>query len=212
MNHKLSAMAVALAAAFALPSLASAQFILDTGTPAGGTSYVLSTAGTFAVEFSATAGQTIGTLSAYLTQGAGEPGDTFTYAIYSGAPGNTFLSRYNSREASIFTATGTFETNGWNSTSVSWTPTTTGDYWLALQVLSTADTHGLDLPDEASTSTGTVPAVAFAYASSVTGQYSTASGEPFGIEISAAPEPSTWALMLGGVGLLAFWRMRARRA
>jgi len=29
---------------------------------------------------------------------------------------------------------------------------------------------------------------------------------------AAAPEPSTWALLLGGLGMLAFWRMRTRRA
>lgn len=32
------------------------------------------------------------------------------------------------------------------------------------------------------------------------------------IAIDAVPEPSTWAMMLGGLGLLAFWRLRARRA
>jgi hypothetical protein len=32
------------------------------------------------------------------------------------------------------------------------------------------------------------------------------------LDVAAAPEPSTWALMLGGLGLLAFWRTRARRA
>jgi MYXO-CTERM domain-containing protein len=29
---------------------------------------------------------------------------------------------------------------------------------------------------------------------------------------SPAPEPSTWALLLGGLGLLAFWRIQMRRA
>jgi hypothetical protein len=29
--------------------------------------------------------------------------------------------------------------------------------------------------------------------------------------VLVAPEPSTWAMLLGGLGLLAFWRMRARR-
>jgi PEP-CTERM motif-containing protein len=29
-------------------------------------------------------------------------------------------------------------------------------------------------------------------------------------QISAVPEPSTWALLLGGLGLLAFWRFRTR--
>ena len=32
-----------------------------------------------------------------------------------------------------------------------------------------------------------------------------------GISVAAAPEPSTWAMLLGGLGLLAFWRVRTRR-
>jgi hypothetical protein len=41
------------------------------------------------------------------------------------------------------------------------------------------------------------------------------SGVSFAWELSntqAAPEPSNWALLLGGLGLLAFWHNRARRA
>ena len=35
-------------------------------------------------------------------------------------------------------------------------------------------------------------------------------GTVFSLSIQAAPEPSTWALLLGGLGLLAFWRARRR--
>jgi CHRD domain/PEP-CTERM motif len=37
------------------------------------------------------------------------------------------------------------------------------------------------------------------------------SGEIRG-QLSETPEPSTWALILGGLGLVAFWRMPRRRA
>jgi MYXO-CTERM domain-containing protein len=45
----------------------------------------------------------------------------------------------------------------------------------------------------------------------------TITGDGFGVgatleTVQAAPEPSTWALMLGGFGLLAFWRRRTRHA
>jgi hypothetical protein len=30
--------------------------------------------------------------------------------------------------------------------------------------------------------------------------------------LTELPEPSTWALLMGGLGLLAFWRKRTRRA
>jgi hypothetical protein len=33
-----------------------------------------------------------------------------------------------------------------------------------------------------------------------------------GTPVAAIPEPSTWAMLLGGVALLMFWRMRTRRA
>jgi len=37
-------------------------------------------------------------------------------------------------------------------------------------------------------------------------------GTVFAYDLQSAPEPSTWALCLGGLGLLAFWRLRTRRA
>ena len=37
-------------------------------------------------------------------------------------------------------------------------------------------------------------------------------GGPIGLAVEDVPEPSTWAMLLGGLGLLAFWRLRTRRA
>jgi hypothetical protein len=198
-------------AACALPAVASADFVLDTGVPTGSSVTVLNTAQFLAGEFQIGAGVTVTSLSAYLTQGAGQPGDTFTFDIYSGLPGNTFLSRSSQREAPVFTVSGTFGANGWNSTGVDWTPTTGGDYWLALQVAAPADTKGLDAPDEATASTGTAPALAFAYAGS-SGQYATSGAPAIGLEVTtASPVPLPAAFWLLGSGVLGLGSMVRRR-
>jgi hypothetical protein len=200
----------AIAALFLAPGLASADFILDTGTPTGtGGPQVLNTAQWLAGEFAVTAAETgqAYALSAYLTQGAGQVGDTFTFDVY--AAGTGFTARASSRETPVFTATGTFTGNGWNFSSTDWTPTTAGSYWLALQVSSTTQTKGLDAPVETSASTGTVPALGFAYAPS-SGQYTTTGAQPIGLEISTVPlPPSVWLLasgLLAGLG----WRAKRR--
>jgi hypothetical protein len=209
MNNKIAAFALAFAivAGFILPGNASAQTLLDTGTPAGtGAPIILSTSQWIAGEFAATSGEDITQLAAYLTQGVGQPGDTFTFDIYSSTG---FTSRASQRPAPVLSTTGTFTVNGWNSVSVNWTPTTTGDYWLALQVASTTDTRGLDAPAEASASTGIAPALAFAYAPS-SGQYTTSGAVPVGLMVT--PEPSSWALALLCVGFFGYVRSRLVRA
>jgi hypothetical protein len=199
----------AIAALALLPALASADVILDTGTPTGtGAPQVLSTSQWLAGEFAVSAGD-IGqayALSAYLTQGAGQIGDTFTFDVY--AAGSGFTARANTREAPVFTATGTFTGDGWNFSSTNWTPTTAGSYWLALQVSSTTQTKGLDAPVEASAGTGTVPALGFAYAP-VSGQYTTSGALPIGLEVSAVPLPASFWLLASG--LLAGLGFAARR-
>jgi hypothetical protein len=208
-KKKLLALAGAIAAVVLLPGIASASFILDTGTPTGtGAPVLLNTSQWLAGEFAVTTGETgqAYALSAYLTQGAGEPGDTFTFDIY--AAGSGFTARASSREAPLYTATGTFTANGWNFSSTDWTPATAGDYWVALQVSSTTQTKGLDAPVEASASTGTVPAIAFAYAPS-SGQYTTTSAPAIGLEVSAVPLPAAfWLLGSGMIGLGALARRR----
>jgi hypothetical protein len=192
----------------ALPGIASAAFVLDTGTPTGTTSVVLNSSGWYAAEFSVTAGETINSLSAYLTQGEGTAGNSYTWDIYSTS--GTFTGA--NREAPLFSTTGYFTANGWNTTSVNWTPTTSGLYWVALQVSSSTQTPGLDLPTESSTSTGTVPATAFASAtgSSTNQRYQLETANPVGLEVNAVPLPA--AAWLLGSGLIGFGaRIRRRR-
>jgi hypothetical protein len=199
----------AIAAALLAPGIAAASFVLDTGTPTGtGAPIELTSAQFIAGEFAATAGDTIVDLSAYLTQGAGEPGDTFTFDIYASTG---FTSRSSNRPAPVYTATGTFAANGWNTTAVNWTPSSTGDYWLALQVASPTNTRGLDAPLEASASTGTAPALAFAYAGS-SGQYGLSSAYPIGLEVTdaASPVPLPASAWLLGSALLAGVRSMRR--
>jgi hypothetical protein len=201
MKNQSALIAAAMAAVVLTPGIANAGFVLDTGAPTGSGAPIELTASQFiAGEFAVTAGDTILDLSAYLTQGAGQPGDTFTFDIYANSG---FTSRPSNRPAPLYSATGTFTANGWNSTAVNWTPTATGDYWVALQVASPSNTHGLDAPLESSTSTGTAPALAFAYAGT-NGQYAVSSAYPIGLEVSDAaspvPLPAPLLLLLSGLG------------
>lgn len=191
-----------------IPGIGSATMILDTGTPAGtGLPVRLDATDWYAAKFSVAAGQTITQLSAYLTQGLGAVGNTFTWDIYSDS--GAFLNATSStREKPSFTATGTFGGNGWNTTDVNWTPSAPGLYWVALQVGSKTQTPGLNLPLESSTATGTSPAQAFAYLGT-TGRYAVETNAPIGLQVNAVPLPA--AVWLLGSGLLGLASMRRRR-
>jgi hypothetical protein len=213
MKHfKLIASAGAVAAALLLPGIASASFVLDSGTPTSNSAQpdaLLSSAQWIAAEFAVTSpGVQITQLAAYLTQGVGTIGDTFTYDIYS-ATG--FTGRSNQREL-VYSTTGTFSNNGgWNSVAANWTPTVAGDYWVALQVSSTTQTKGLDAPGagittaSATSPSGTAPALAFAF-TGTNGQYNVESTSapttPFGIEVTESPVPIPAALPLLLSGLI----------
>jgi len=113
----------------------------------------------------------------------------------------------------VYSAMGKFTQNGWNTTAVNWTPTATGDYWLALQVSAPTQTKGLDLPGETSAVTGTAPALGFAYLGSGTNsEYTTLGAPSIGLEVTAAsPVPLPPALWLLGSGILGLGSMVRRR-
>ncbi len=211
-----------LAAALLAPGLASASYVLDTGTPASPTGSpvtLLNTSQFVAAEFDLTsANLPINDLSVYMTTGVGNINDNFTVDIYSAS---SFTGRANQRTL-LYSATGKFTGNGWidvplNTGGNPWTPTATGDYWVALQVSSVTQTHGLDLPGAGiGTTSGTAPALGFAFAGT-NGQYAlestTAPTTPFGIRLSEAtpvPLPATaWLLLSGLGGLVSLARRRA---
>jgi hypothetical protein len=207
---KTTILAAALAAVALLPGIASASFILDTGTPTGSGAALLNTNAFVAGEFSVQKGETITQLAAYLTQGVGQPGDTFIFDIY--AAGSGFTARSSQREIPALSAVGTFTANGWNSTSVNWTAPDTASYWLALQLDPTSSSSGLDLPFETVGSTGSVPALGFAFAGA-SHQYSVANSlQPgVGLEVSVAPVPLPAAVWLLLSGLSAALPMARRR-
>ncbi|MCE0483226.1 MAG: PEP-CTERM sorting domain-containing protein [Methylacidiphilales bacterium] len=64
---------------------------------------------------------------------------------------------------------------------------------------------------EAETTTLGPASIAYTYAPSRGFSYPLP-GYSFDFELLASPEPSTWAMLLGGLGLLAFWRVRSRKA
>ncbi len=203
-----------LAIAGLSPGLASASLILDPGTPPlTGTSAVLNSSDWYAEEFAVTAGETITQLSAFLTQGVGQPNDTFTFDLYSAS--GTFLGATNgTRETVSDSITGTFTANGWNSVSVNWANLTAGNYWLAVQVSSTQQTRGLDLPSESSSSAAaaTAPALAYAFAGS-NHEYGTAGAPDVGLQVTATtPVPLPAAVWLLGSGLVALGGARRRRS
>lgn len=206
MNKKTTLLGGVLAATFLLPGIAGATMLLDTGTPTGtGGPAVLSTASWSAAEFAAQAGEDVTSLAAYVTQstGPGQPGDKFTFDIYSNS---AFIGVRSGSLAPLATVTATYEADGWTTASLNWTPTTSGDYWVALQVSSNVPgigTEGLDLPQETSNSTGTVPALGFATLSG--GKFTESGALPIGVEVSTTPPvplpPAVWLLGSGLLGL-----------
>ena len=198
MNNKTTLIGGVLAAALLAPGMASASFLLDTGTPPGDstTTYTLNSGQWFAGEFHATAGEDITSVAAYLTQGSAQSGYTFTFDIYSSTG---LFARANSR-VPLQSFSGTYTADGWNSTAVDWTVPTDGDYWLALQVNTTNQSGSLDLPGIVS-QTGSAPAAGFAYfQGSATGNvYKSLTGPGVGLEVSTVPLPAGFWLFASGL-------------
>jgi hypothetical protein len=208
MNKKTTLLGGVLAATFLLPGIASASFLLDTGTPTGtGGPAELGTASWSAVEFAAPTGTDVLSLSAYLAANdTGAPNDTFTFAIYSAS---SFIGVRSSQLAPLATAVATYAGGtGWTTAALDWTAPAVAaggsdDYWLALEVTSSNHTNGLDLPQEASSSTGTVHALGFATLSG--GKFTESGALPIGVEVSTTPPvplpPAVWLFGSGVLGL-----------
>jgi hypothetical protein len=206
--------AALVAAAVLAPGLATADMILDTGTP-GDVSDTLSTSQWYAVEFQATAADPMVTqLAAYLSAGGSGAGTQYTWDIYSAAPGSAFLNVSGAnREAPLFTTSATFSgTTGWSTVDVSaldWTLTPGQDYWVALQETTSKAT--LDVVTGDTTMTGTVPALDFAFGSGTNPEFKTGGAPGIGVQISAVPLPgAAWLLGGGLLGLGSLVRRRSR--
>jgi hypothetical protein len=212
MNSKYVAPLGALAAAMLAPAIANAGFVLDTGTPGGSTFPILNTQGWYAEEFYLTAGESVTSVAAYLATGTS--GAQFTFDIYANSgPGGAFLgsSAGNRTADSVATATGTYSTAGWTSANLSWTASTSGNYWLAIQETTAGRTF--DTQTETSTSTGTAPALAYAtYVSTAGSKFQLSAGNPIGLEVTAVPVPASAWLLLGGLGGLGAMIRRNRQA
>jgi len=185
------------AAVFALTLLstgfASAQTLLNTGTPTQFQApLVISSNPSVAVEFAVTKGETIGQISLYLTPNISSTGfvtlDLFSQNLTS-TSNPTALTQFQLQ------VTG----SGWNTGSYDYTIPTTGDYWITLQ---TQTGTAFDAPEEATQPTGPNPAIEFATKN--IREYSVNNSDSFGIQIDEVPEPSTYAMMLGGLALVGF--------
>ena len=205
--NKITAMAVVLVAALALPGIANAQFLLDTGTPTNFTTPdVVSSSSSLAAEFALTAGENLDQISLYLTPGSQNYEDQYlTINLFS----SNITSRTHANAIASFQLE--YTASGWNTTAANYTALATGDYWVSIQTSNSGYT--LDAPGEAAQPTGTAPALAFAY-STGSSQYTASSTASFGIQVGeseAVPEPSSWALAFVCVGVFAYLRRRVAR-
>jgi hypothetical protein len=182
---------------------AGASLIVDTGPALGAPPLLVDANDWIAAGVSFVAPQVITGIAAWLNDEDG--GGDFTVSLYRnagflGLPGSTPL----------FSGKGHFVTTpnafGWNGISgVNWA-IGAGDYWFAIEVVTDPDTL---VTDSFSGLAGINPARPLSrYAFNPGSGYQAVGAIPFGLQISAVPEPATALLVLSTLGLAGF---RVRR-
>ncbi|TAK96490.1 MAG: PEP-CTERM sorting domain-containing protein [Aquabacterium sp.] len=211
MNTKMirQTLAVAAAAAIALPLQAHAYDVVNSNTPVNGLilSNTIDSSNSMAEKFSVSAATQIDSVLAYVLSNdvAGDTGKTFSIALYADY-GN--LPALNLGQ--LFQATATYAADGWNGvTGLNWT-LNAGSYWLALE--ASADSNSatyLQAPN------GALPvAQAVAYYAGGPSYVGTSLSESFGLHVTAVtpavPEPGSLMLMLTSLGILGLTTRRRR--
>jgi len=182
--------------------LAHADYVLDTGATFN-TSMPLTLDGAnfTAAEFTLGTGATITDIAGYITGGnTGAPGDTFTIALY--AANGSGLSA-----ASVWSGQGSYQADGWNGLhNLSINGLTAGNYWAAFEVGAADSTLGLLMPTIATP--GSASALAYAFNA---GSGYMSMNNAIGVQVSAVPDPDSYALFISGLSLLGYVSRRKKR-
>jgi hypothetical protein len=170
---------------------------IDTGTPTG-SGFPLALDGTdwLAGQISFSQASTIQSIQAYLNDGGN--GGTFTIALYDDTsahlPGAELVSWSNISAG----------TAGWYGVANLNQAVSAGNYWVALEVRDngfngTADVGVLN------------PLAKYAFNAGGYQGYEALTGSAFGLQVTAVPEPESYAMLLAGLGLLGFAARRRAR-
>ena len=185
------------AASLLMVAPAHADFVVDTGVPAGPQALLFDAGNAFAGQFSLAAATHVRAISGWLND-LGQ-GGTFTVALYADAD-KLPSAVLDDAQATFTTPTGE---PGWNGARhLDWL-LAAGTYWVAFQVdVLKGDSFSGSAPVQA-------PQPLLRYAFDDGSGYHTVAGFAPGVQIEPVPLPGSFAL-LGG-GLLGVTVLRARR-
>jgi hypothetical protein len=195
----LASLAAALTLCAALP--AHAATVVDTGAPDGVAigAYAFDSVDWYAAQVSFADASTIDAVMAHVL--GGSAGETFTVSLYADGGANL-------PGPSLYTATATFGSNGWNGVSgLSGWNVGAGTYWVGLEILDT-DTLGAASVTGALLDRGApAPLAHWAWDSTGGFGYDPLGGASMGLRVDASavssvPWPASGTLMLAGLAML----------